>query len=650
MLLHEEARLMKTFLSYSFRHVDFVRLVNRYLVQQEPRIQPFFYSSHRNSKFWPSQLKKRLAESDAFVLFLGDALGSTQEKEMGTAFLHSRIRHKLWVRLSSKPDAKAADFCALRDSIWLSTDHVEKPNDAEALRCAQEIMRLLELQWLPPDDVPRGYLFDYEKDIIKAYIAAKQGVIDERIPPQWPTVEKIHHTISVKNPISASAIGEYRKEADAVVVNVHTDRIDPALSFPEAGPREILRYPSPGHPHLLKVGILVSGGIAPGINAVISGIVNRHWLYAKPPVPQRSADTPHAPYKVEVYRYLEGFKALARGSGNHRLLTPEDVRDKAHRGGSILGTSRLPELLEPSLNKRIDTIQEIIQTLAADRIEILYVIGGDGSMRAAHALWTVARQKRPDLNLSVIAIPKTMDNDILWVWQSFGFLSAVEKAKEAILNLQTEVKSNPRLCVIQLFGSDSGFVVAQAVLASGGCDYALIPEVGFTLKTLCNHIKAILTKRYLTKRYTQEQRPYAIIVMSETAIPRDVEKYIDRVDLADKGKDAIRKFTGTGQQSAGYGLKWRVQGQTPDKLRTAGLKIVARVLQDEIRLTPGDEEYWSNFRAFTNEPRHLIRAIPPSVSDVIFGQRLGTLAVDNAMAGYTDFMVSHWLTEYVLVP
>lgn len=428
-------------------------------------------------------------------------------------------------------------------------------------------------------------------------------------------------------------------------MNAHTDRIDPALSFPEAGPREILRYPSPGHPHLLKVGILVSGGIAPGINAVISGIVNRHWLYARPPVPQRGANTPYAPYKVEIYGYLEGFKALARGSGNHQLLTPEDVRDKAHRGGSILGTSRLPELLEPSRDKRIDTIQEIIQALAADRIEILYVIGGDGSMRAAHAIWTIARQKRPDLNLSVIAIPKTMDNDILWVWQSFGFLSAVEKAKEAILNLQTEVKSNPRLCVIQLFGSDSGFVVAQAVLASGGCDYALIPEVGFTLKTLCNHIKAILIKRY-----RKEQRPYAIIVMSETAIPRDVEKYIDSVKLTDEESEAIQKFTGIGQQSAGYGLKWRVQGQTPDELRTAGLKIVARVLQDEIRLIPGDEEYWSNFRAFTNEPRHLIRAIPPSVSDVIFGQRLGTLAVDNAMAGYTDFMVSHWLTEYVLVP
>jgi 6-phosphofructokinase len=74
---------------------------------------------------------------------------------------------------------------------------------------------------------------------------------------------------------------------------------------------------------------------------------------------------------------------------------------------------------------------------------------------------------------------------------------------------------------------------------------------------------------------------------------------------------------------------------------------MAAVLQHDIRRKG---EYWEQFRVFVNEPRHLIRAISPSVSDIIFGQRLGMLAVDNAMAGYTDFMVSQWQTEYVLVP
>jgi 6-phosphofructokinase len=80
------------------------------------------------------------------------------------------------------------------------------------------------------------------------------------------------------------------------------------------------------------------------------------------------------------------------------------------------------------------------------------------------------------------------------------------------------------------------------------------------------------------------------------------------------------------------------------------LKIVCSALQEAIRNIETDPEYWKDFRVLKSEPRHIIRAVRPSVTDVIFAQRLGVLAVDNAMAGYTDFMVSQWLTEYVLVP
>jgi len=240
-----------------------------------------------------------------------------------------------------------------------------------------------------------------------------------------------------------------------------------------------------------------------------------------------------------------------------------------------------------------------------------------------------------------VAIPKTMDNDILWVWQSFGFLSAVQRANEAIRQLYTEVRSNPRLCVVQLFGSDSGFVVSHAALASGVCDAALIPEVGFSMRKLSAYIKDKLKGRY--KPGMGGQSPYGLIVMAETAIPHDVKEYIDdeAVGLESEEKKAIELFMSHGH---------RVQGQTPDTLRTGSLKIVSRVLQNEIQKMKDDDPYWGNFRVFTNEPRHLLRAIAPSSSDVIFAQRLGVLAVDNAMAGYTDFMISQWLTEYVLVP
>src|SRR5262249_22407466 len=94
----------------------------------------------------------------------------------------------------------------------------------------------------------------------------------------------------------------------------------------------------------------------------------------------------------------------------------------------------------------------------------------------------------------------------------------------------------------------------------------------------------------------------------------------------------------------------RVVGETPDELRTGCLKVVSGALEQDIRSLPGADGYWRQFRVFTSEPRHLIRSVPPSVSDVIFGQRLGALAVDNALAGFTDFMISQWITEYVLVP
>ena len=245
-----------------------------------------------------------------------------------------------------------------------------------------------------------------------------------------------------------------------------------------------------------------------------------------------------------------------------------------------------------------------------------------------------------------------MDNDILWVWQSFGFLSAVEQAKETILHLHTEVKSNPRLCIIQLFGSDSGFVVSHAALASGVCDAVLIPEVRFSMEGLSRYIRKKLKDRTNEQMGIIERRKgsYGMIVMAETAIPTDINRYLEdsevsrRVDLTTEEKDAIRTYEGNDR---------RVFGQTPDPLRSGGLKIVSRVLQDDIRKemkASMKDEYWSQFRVFANEPRHQIRSINPSTSDIIIGKRLGVLAVDCAMAGYSDFMISQWLTEYVMVP
>jgi 6-phosphofructokinase 1 len=422
------------------------------------------------------------------------------------------------------------------------------------------------------------------------------------------------------------------------------------LCFLEAGPKAKLAYPQPGKN--LNVAIVVSGGIAPGINAVIDGITQRHYMYA----------TKHQ-YKVKVYGVKDGFQAFDDFNQSRCTLIPshdpsglpmpsfEETSSHVNEGGSILGTSRFEELLNPSSRKR--ELEVIVALLFDNKIDILYVIGGDGSMKAAHAIWSFAQeyagQRGLQRSLSVVAIPKTMDNDILWVWQTFGFLSAVERARELIEHLATEVKSNPRLGVVQLFGSDSGFVVSHAVLASrtGICDAALIPEIDFSMKELARYLKLRMCERHL-----QNQRgriPYGFIVMAETAIPTDAMEYLDdpEIGLSEREKEAVINFNSKRKSQQ------RIEGQTDDAIRTAGLKIVSRGLLKLLPRVDVDHNVqpdWNKLRVFSNEPRHLLRATPPSSADIITAQRLGILAVDNALAGYTDFMVSQWLTEYVLVP
>jgi 6-phosphofructokinase 1 len=407
------------------------------------------------------------------------------------------------------------------------------------------------------------------------------------------------------------------------------------------------------------VAVLVSGGIAPGINAVIDGIVQRHYLYANPlryADSVRYRDTPTC--TIEIRGLLNGFRAFDDPNNpfTFRYLIPNHgeqltnshivTSDLANRGGSMLGTSRVDELISGS--DRITRLESIVDKLLTAKTDILYVIGGDGSMKAAHSIWTIAQAwRRPNKRLlSVVAVPKTMDNDILWVWQSFGFLSAVEKAREVIEHLSTEVTSNPRLCIVQLFGSDSGFVVSHAVLASqtGNCDVALIPEVDFSMKVLSQYLKTRIHKR-------KERIPRALIVMAETAVPTDALDFVDDADIAlnVREKEAIRAFERLRKSGK------RIQGKTDDALRTAGLKIVSIGLRKMIPLamiseTDDFKASWSDMHVVVNEPRHLLRAISPSCSDIIIGHRLGTLAVDNAMAGYTDCMISQWLTEYVIVP
>jgi len=154
--------------------------------------------------------------------------------------------------------------------------------------------------------------------------------------------------------------------------------------------------------------------------------------------------------------------------------------------------------------------------------------------------------------------------------------------------------------------------------------------------------------KYLTDKIETQRNeariPMSLIVMAETAIPLDALDYVDdpEIGLTNDEKNAIRLFIETKQLVS--------INKRNDFLRTAGLKIVSRVLKQLLPDQDNQNISWSRLRVFANEPRHLLRTTSPSCSDTIMGNRLGTLAVDNALAGYSDFMISQWLTEYVLVP
>jgi 6-phosphofructokinase 1 len=663
----------RAFICHSSRDSKFVIEVCRFLKQNLDDIF-YFEDYQRNSENarlgFVTQISKKIIEYETFIVFIGNKLTDWQKNEISTLIQFQNKsaepeKKKVFTALLGIDDIPAEVSLLSQFQYEIVSINLINNNDTGAYNLARNIVNRLGLVWKSRDGLPPiSNFFQYEKDIIKDYIKlldfkdklyesdaefdneVEKIRLDLRekilygLPPKWPKVKRMPNN-DTYHENTVPDIGEKRPD-NAKVVAAALTTFHPTsgsciyreqLTFPEAGPRELLFYPRRGHS--LKVAILISGGIAPGINSVINGIVQRHELYAA---------FSENPYNVEIFGLRNGFYAFDDYLRNHIRLTSKYTSSVANESGSCIGTSRDDRLLE--FPKDQDQCHYIISQLLNDNIDILYIIGGDGSMKAAHALWNYSKEMVKEggfgnKKISVIGIPKTMDNDILWVWQTFGFLSAVEKAREIIEQLSAEVISNPRICIVQLFGSDSGFVVSHAVVASKSnvCDVALIPEVPFTMKQLAN---------YLTDKIESQRRvagiPMSLVVMAETAIPLDALKYINdaKIGLTKEEKNAIRLFIKTKQLVS--------INKRNDILRTAGLKIVSRVLKQLLPDQDSQNISWSRKRVFTNEPRHILRAISPSCSDTIMGNRLGTLAVDNALAGYSDFMISQWLTEYVMVP
>ncbi len=249
-------------------------------------------------------------------------------------------------------------------------------------------------------------------------------------------------------------------------------------SFELAGPRDKIFF----DPNELRAGIVTCGGLCPGINNVIRGLV---------------LELRHAYGVRDIYGFRYGFEGLTRRGQPPLRLNPDLVADIHQHGGTMLGTSRGGQ--EPA---------EMVETLVALGIRALFVVGGDGTLRGAMKL--VAEIEKRGLSIAVVGVPKTIDNDIHFIDRSFGFESAYAAAVEVIRSAHVEAKgARNGVGLVKLMGRHSGFIACHAALASTDVNFVLIPEVKLALQGEGGFLRAL--ERRLA------ERAHAVVVVAEGA-------------------------------------------------------------------------------------------------------------------------------------
>ena len=227
----------------------------------------------------------------------------------------------------------------------------------------------------------------------------------------------------------------------------------------------------------MRVGVLTGGGDCPGLNAALRAVV-------------KHAEKRHG-------HSLVGFRHGWRGVADGDLLdlTREHVRNVLPLGGTLLGTSRYHPSDEDG------GIDKVLETLRSERIEALICLGGDGTIGVA--------AKLSHRGVRIIAVPKTIDNDVAGTDRSIGFDTAVAIATEAIDRVHTTAESHDRVMVVEVMGHHSGWIAVSAGIA-GGADWILVPEAPFSTEEMCGAIR----------HRHQSHASYSIVVVAEGARPR----------------------------------------------------------------------------------------------------------------------------------
>ena len=230
--------------------------------------------------------------------------------------------------------------------------------------------------------------------------------------------------------------------------------------------------------------ILTAGGLCPGLNDVIKGLTRTLMVRYNVPI---------------VFGIRYGYQGLIPSFGYEpMLLTPDSVDGIHEIGGTVLGSSR----------GRQDEVT-MVETLKRMNIKILFCIGGDGTLRCAHDI--AMEVERRGLNISVVCIPKTIDNDINFIDKTFGFETAVYATNSVISSAHNEAKGTPHgVGLIHVMGRDSGFIAAYATLANTHVNYCLVPEDAFSLYEGEHALLPSLERRL-------RERKHAVIIVSEGA-------------------------------------------------------------------------------------------------------------------------------------
>jgi len=372
-------------------------------------------------------------------------------------------------------------------------------------------------------------------------------------------------------------------ENDRVLVDSSLDAIKRCIkteqlpfSFEKAGPHRHLYF----NPANTKAAIVTCGGLCPGINNVIRSIVNQlHYRYNVNQI-------------IGIQYGFEGFIPKY----NHPVveLTPDNV-DAIHLfGGTILGSSRGNQ-----------DVTEIVDRLCELDVNILFCIGGDGTLHGAHAIYEeIARRK---LSISVAVIPKTIDNDIFLIDKSFGFETAFSIANEIIRDAHNEAKGAYNgIAILKLMGRNSGFIAAHAALSIQEVNFVLIPEIDFDLDGPNGFLE------FLQKRI--ENRHHALIVVAEGA----GQKFFDGEAVEKDASGNIKN------KDIGIYLKERIA----EKFQSEEIPVSIKYI----------------------DPSYIIRSAPANPNDSKFCGLLAQNAVHAAMAGKTDFVVGHWNHTFTLLP